>query len=407
MFLKYTKENHIALDQEIESILNEGTNKQLNPDTYVPGIVLGVTNNVNTEILKAKGLSCLEKENRMTEDSLFAIFSCTKAIVSCGILQLWERDLIDLDSPVKNYLPRISNIGIIRGYKEDGSPVFVKPKTEVTMRMLLTHTSGFSYPFFNKDYKRLCDSNGQPSFVNFTEETLDSSFLLFEPGSQWTYGMSIDWAGKVLEAITGMSLGDYLYENIFKPANMESCSFYISEEVNKERLATIYTRTHDGLIKSPFQPLKTPSIELGGHGLFATVEDYLKFIRIWLNKGKTPDGVQIIKSETYDYAIRNQLPSGMSLRNINSCQQEITKDFVLDPYSASDKWNLAFSLTEDDLHTGRPQGSFHWSGIANLYYWIDPINKLSGFYASQIFPMGDVSAANFTKIESAVYNHLE
>lgn len=407
MTLNYTEENFKALSQEIGSILNDGTNKRLNPDTFVPGIVAGVTNNNKTEILMAAGLRNLEKEDHMTTDSLFAIFSCTKAIVSTGVLQLWERGLIDLDSPVKNYLPRISNIGVIKEYKDGGIPIFEKPKTEVTVRMLLTHTSGFSYPFFNEEYKRLCDTTGQPNFVNFTEETLDSSFLIYEPGSQWAYGMSMDWAGKVLEVVTGKSLDEYLYENIFKPANMESCSFYVSKDHEKKRLATIYTRTPDVLIKSPFQPLKTPSVELGGHGLFATVDDYLKFIRIWLNEGKTSEGVQIIKAVTYDYAIKNQLPSGINLRNLRSSQKELAKDLVLDPSLAPDGWNLAFCLNEDDLPTGRPRGSFHWSGVANLYYWIDPINKLGGLYASQIFPMGDVSASNFTKIESAVYKYLQ
>lgn len=114
-------------------------------------------------------------------------------------------------------------------------------------------------------------------------------------------------------------------------------------------MTIIYTGTPEGLIKSPTQPLKIPSVELGGHGLFATIEDYLNFIRIWLNEGKTSEGVQIIKPDTYDYAIKNRLPSGIKLRNIKSCQQEITKDLVLDPSLTPDGCNLGFCLNKDNF----------------------------------------------------------
>ncbi|CUM64914.1 uncharacterized protein PRCAT00002532001 [Priceomyces carsonii] len=407
MVLLFTEENFKKLSQELDVILADSTDAQKHPDSYASGVVSGVTNQHEVEILKALGYKNLESKEPMQTDSLFCIFSCTKAVVSTGLLQLWERGLLDLDAPAKNYLPRISKLGKLKGLNHDNTPLFEKPKVDITTRMLLTHTSGLGYTFFSDEYEKVDSAIGEPSFENFSEKSLDGSFLLFEPGTQWMYGMGIDWAGKVLEAITGKSLGEYLKDNILEPAHMDSSTFHVLDEKDKKRLVTLYSRTKDGLVPFRHQPPTDPSLDIGGHGLFSTVEDYLKFIRIWLNDGKTSEGVPIISEKTFKYAIQNHLPSDLHVKSLKSYKAELSKDIPTDPSLKPNDWTLCFALNGDDLPTGRPKGSLYWCGLSNLFYWIDLKNKIGGFYASQIYPLGDDSAATSYKVESTVYKYLE
>lgn len=214
------------LSNNLDNILNNAVDNT-NAQSFAPGVVLGVTNEKETKYLNSKGVVSLDNRKEMTTDAVFCYYSCSKAITTTAILQLVEKGLIDLDVPVKTYLSKIGDIGIIKGWKDEKTPIFEPPTVDITMRMLLTHSAGFSYPFFNEDYKKILEQNGQPNILNVDETTMDCTFLIFEPGTKWHYGMNLDWAGFVLEAVAGQKLGDYIMENIFKPAKMDSCTRYI------------------------------------------------------------------------------------------------------------------------------------------------------------------------------------
>lgn len=387
------------LSNNLDNILINAVDNT-NAQSFAPGVVLGVTNEKETKYLNSKGVVSLDNRKEMTTDAVFCYYSCSKAITTTAILQLVEKGLIDLDVPVKTYLSKIGDIGIIKGWKDEKTPIFEPPTVDITMRMLLTHSAGFSYPFFNEDYKKILEQNGQPNILNVDETTMDCTFLIFEPGTKWHYGMNLDWAGFVLEAVAGQKLGDYIMENIFKPAKMDSCTFHIK---NNDIVST-HMRTSEGLMIAPFGPERDPKLDMGGHGIFGTVDDYLKFIRIWLNGGKTEDGLQIIKPETHEIAIQNNLAKGLHVTDLESFQQEVTKSALLDPSIKPDTWSLGFAVNEQDLPTGRPKGTIHWSGVANLYYLIDIKNKVGIFWATQIFPFLDESASGFIKAETAVYD---
>lgn len=391
------------LSGRLDNILNDAVDRS-KPQSFVPGIVAGVTNENETVYLKAEGVENLDSDKPMTKGSIFGYYSCTKAITSTAVLQLWEKGLIDLDIPVKTYLPKIGRIGFIKELRDGKTPVIEKANVEITMRMLLTHTAGFSYAFYDDYYNKLLKLSGQPDILNVDETTMDHIFLTFEPGTKWHYGMNLDWAGFVLEAITGKKLGEYIEENIFKPANMTSCTFHLGADKD---IVSAHVRTSDGLSVAPFGPLKSPKLDMGGHGIFGTVDDYLKFIRIWLNEGTTSEGIQIIKPETYQLAIQNNLPEGLHITDLESFDLTITKSVDIDPNLEPDTWSLGFAVTENDLPTGRPKGSLYWSGVANLYYLIDIKNKFGIFWASQIFPFLDASANGFVNMESTVYEVLQ
>lgn len=391
-----------TLSGKLDNILHDAIDRS-KPQSFVPGVVGGVTNEKETVYLKAEGVENLNTTKPMTDDSIFCYYSCTKAITTTAILQLWEKGLIDLDIPVKTYLPKIGKVRIIKELEDGKKPVTESAKADITMRMLLTHTAGFSYAFFNDNYNRLLKLSGQPNILSVDENTMDHTFLTYEPGTKWHYGMNLDWAGFVLEAITGKSLGEYITENIFIPANMKSCTFHLGSD--KDAVAA-HIRTSNGLSVAPFGPDKSPKLDMGGHGVFGTVDDYLKFIRIWLNEGTTSEGVQIIKHETYQLAIQNNLPEGLHITNLESYDARITKSVDIDPELEPDTWCLGFAVSENDLPTGRPKGCLYWSGVANLYYLIDIKNKIGIFWASQIFPFLDASADRFVGMESAVYDTL-
>ena len=171
----------------------------------------------------------------MTTDSVFAIFSTTKAITGTAALQLVEEGRLDLDAPAKNYAPEIGKLQVLDGFDAAGKPQLRPPKRDVTTRMLLLHTAGFGYDFFNERYNRLAQEHGQPSVITASKAALATP-LLFDPGDDWEYGSNIDWAGQVVEGITGKRLGQVMQERIFAPLGMTSTAFTLTPDM-RARLA--------------------------------------------------------------------------------------------------------------------------------------------------------------------------
>src|SRR5690349_19653895 len=185
-------------------------------DPRVPGVVAMVTDRKRNIYEGAFGKRRLDQDADMTTDSVFAIFSTTKAITGTAVLQLVEEGKLDLDAPAKNYAPEIGKARVLEGFDAAGKPKLRPPKRDVTTRMLLLHTAGFGYDFFNERYNRLAQEHGQPSVITSSKAALDTP-LLFDPGEKWEYGSNIDWAGQVVEGITGKRLGEVMQERIFAP----------------------------------------------------------------------------------------------------------------------------------------------------------------------------------------------
>ena len=175
----------------------------------------------------AAGKRLLGQDADMTVDSVFAIFSTTKAITGTACLQLVEEGKLDLDAPAEKYAPEIGKAQVLEGFDAAGKPMLRAPKRAVTTRMLLLHTAGFGYDFFNQQYNRLAKEHGQPSVITSSKAALRSP-LLFDPGDDWEYGSNIDWAGQVVEGITGKRLGEVMQERIFAPLGMASSAFTLT-----------------------------------------------------------------------------------------------------------------------------------------------------------------------------------
>ena len=389
--------------------------------TRVPGVSAAVTDRPGTIYQGSRGVRNTGTGEPFKPDTVCAIFSTTKAIAGTACLQLVEDGLLDLDAPAKEYVSQLGDIQVIEGFDSEGKPKLRAPRRDVTTRHLLTHTAGFAYDFFNETYTRLANGQGQPWVVDASWKSIKTP-LLFDPGEQWEYGTSIDWAGMVVEAITGRRLGEVMQTRILGPLGMNDTAFTMTPSM-KARQATIHAREDGDGSLIPLDGVtlpQEPELHMGGHGLYGTATDYVKFIRMWLNDSRSDSGEQILRPETVEMASRNHLPEGMHIKMLPGVSATNTAKSILPvskPRLSNDAeffpgmpktWALTFMINEEPAPTGRPAGSLAWAGLANLYYWIDRKNGVGGYWATQIFPFADpTSVAGFLEMERATYQYAK
>ncbi|MFE5646784.1 serine hydrolase domain-containing protein [Rhodococcus sp. NPDC056516] len=367
----------------------------------VPGVVAMITDREGNIYEGTAGERTLGHGEPMTLDTTFALFSTTKAITGTAVLQCVEEGLLDLDAPAATYIPEVGELKVLDGFDAGGNPVLREPKRDITTRMLLLHTAGFGYDFFNESYNRLSQEHGQPSVITCSKAALTTP-LLFDPGEKWEYGTNIDWAGQVVESIRGQRLGDVMRERIFEPLEMADTAFTMSPSM-KDRLAPIHQRESDGSLTPliGFELPAEPEVHMGGHGLHGTVGDYMKFIRMWLNDGAGTAG-RVLAPETVAAAVRNGL-EGQHVGLLPGVLPTLSNDAEFFP-GVPKGWAYSFMTNEEVAPTGRPAGSLAWAGLANLYYWIDRQTGVGGFWATQILPFADAGSINgYLEFETAVY----
>ena len=329
----------------------------------------------------------------MRTDAIFRIASMTKPVTSVAAMQLVERGLIDLDVAAADYLPELDQALVVDEFDtENGAYTLRPPQTPITLRHLLTHTAGFGYGFTSATTRDF-----EPSI----EDQGVIGPLLFEPGTDWLYGTSTDWVGRVIEKVSGQSLEDYFREHIFDPLQMVDTSFNV-QDGSWLRAVTVSRRQSSGALAQ--QVRDDPVLRTGfsgGGGLWSTASDYARFMRMWLNDGAL-DEVQILSSETISMMEDNQIGS-LNAGEWTSTAPESSNDFhplTLGP----GRWGLGFLLNRDDQPGRRASGSLAWAGLYNTYFWIDPTHDVAGVLLTQILPFADPQVlAVFAEFEQAVY----
>ena len=368
----------------------------------VPGVVAMITDRSANTYEGAAGERVLGSGQLMTPDTVFAIFSTTKAIAGTAVLQCLEEDKLDLDAPAKTYVPDIGRLEVIDGFDAAGEPKLRAPKRDITTRMLMLHTAGLGYDFFNATYNRLAQERGQPSVITCSKASMMTP-LLFDPGDKWEYGSNIDWCGHVVESIRGKRLGEVMKERIFAPLGMEDIAFSMTPSM-RERLAAIHQREADRSL-TPLPDLQLPAdpeVHMGGHGLYASIGEYMKFIRMWLNDGAGPHG-RVLKKETVEAAVRNGLQSHQKVVMLPGVIPSLSNDAEFFP-GLKKSWCYTFMINDEDAPTGRPAGALGWAGLANTFYWIDRKNGFGGYWATQILPFADpTSFGGYLEFETAAY----
>jgi methyl acetate hydrolase len=376
--------------------------KVVNGKPRVPGVVSMITNRSANIYEGAAGERSLGGDPPMTTDTVFAIYSTTKAITGTAVMQCVEEGKLDLDAPAKTYVPDIGKLEVLDGFGADGTPKLRAPKRDITTRMLMLHTAGLGYDFFNASYFRLAQERGQPSVITCSKASLMTP-LLFDPGDKWEYGSNIDWCGQVVESIRGKRLGEVMKERIFAPLGMEDIAFSLTPSM-RARLAVIHQRGADGSL-TPLPDMQLPpdpEVDMGGHGLHASIGEYMKFIRMWLNDGTGPHG-RVLKKETVEAAVRNGLQAHQTVTMLPGVIPALSNDAEFFP-GLKKSWSYTFMVNDEDAPTGRPAGAIGWAGLPNLFFWIDRKNGFGGYWATQILPFGDpVSFGGYLDFETAAY----
>ena len=367
----------------------------------VPGVAAVAGNRAGTLYQGAFGRRGLDRPEPMTPDTVVWIASMTKAITSVAALQQVEAGKLSLDAPIAEVLPALANPLVLEGFEADGAPRLRPARQPVTLRHLLTHTSGFSYDIWNADIGRYMERHGLPGIITCRRAALETP-LVADPGERWEYGIGIDWAGLAVEAATGQRLDQVLLERILGPLGMSDTVFRLGA-AQRARLASMHARGPDGSLSViPFEVPQEPEFCMGGGGLYGTAPDYLRFCRMVLNGGAL-DGVRILSPEMAAELARNQI-GGLAVRRMVSAQPSASNDAEFLP-GTTKRWSLAFMTNEADAPGGgRAAGSLAWAGLGNTYCWIDPKRDVAGVIVTQILPFADPKVlALLEAFERAVY----
>ena len=392
------------MNQAIKTAVDTVLDYTVNRAGGAPGVVAMATDRNVNFYEGAAGKRELGKDQPMTLDSVMAIFSTTKALTGTAIMQLVEEGKIKLEDPAKKYVAEIGELQVLDGFDAAGQPKTRAPKRDITVNDLMLHISGLCYEFFSHDDLKYRTAKNIPTVVSSSFASI-RTVLLHEPGERWTYGVNIDWLGRIVEQQRGKRLGEVMKERIFAPLGMSDISFTMSDSM-KARRAVLHDRAQDGKL-TPLPDLilpQPPEMDMGGHGLYASVGEYMKFIRMFLNDGAGPHG-RVLKAETVEQMSKNGLPAGMTTGGWKTSIPSLSNDGEFDP-GVRKTWAYTFQRNEEPTATGRPAGSLMWAGLGNLFYWIDRKNGIGGYFGSQILPFQDVASyPGFVDFEAAVYRH--
>ena len=388
----------------LDSTVLENIRKYLN-DTYVEdGKYVGTMTLVSRkgEVAYLDSIGFMDRENAkpMQEDSIFRIYSMSKAITSIAIMQLFEKSKFRLDDPVHWYIPSWKNL---RVYQSGIYPNFLtsRPKRHMTIRDLLTHMSGLTYDFMyksNVDAAYRKTKVQQAGSLEEFAEILSTLPLEFSPGDKWNYSVSTDVLGYLVEVMSGMKLEEYFKEYIFEPLEMTDTSFSCPEE-KLDRLASLYEHIPNGeprLLEIPFLNTKMAS---GGGGLFSTMSDYHNFCSMLVNQGEF-NGTRLIGRKTLELMTVNHLPDNQDLTEMSESA------FSETPY-AGVGFGLGFSVMLDPAksQTTSDIGEYGWGGAASTVFFINPKEDMFVIFLTQLLPSSTYQVRR--ELRSLVYSALK
>ena len=360
----------------------------------VPGVVVLVTGPDRVLYHEAFGKMSLGQGIDMQKDSIFNIASMTKAVTSAGVMMLIDEGKLTLDDEVSKYLPAYKSRQVISKVDMAAGTFETKPATRpITIRQLLTHTSGIGYAWSDPGLALIQKKTGAAD--------LDLP-LVHEPGEKWTYGASTRVLGHVIEKISGQGIDAFLEARILGPLGMRDTGY----AVPAAKHARVVTRNQkaDGKITEIPNPNPIPATVRGDGGLYSTAADYARFVQMILNHGQL-GGVRLLKEQTVRQMERNQTG------NVKVRLQPTAEPLRSKPYplgAGEDVWGLGFQLAapaKPEANMRRP-GSMNWAGINNTFYWIDPQQQIGVIVMMQMLPFYDDAAIGILQgTEKLVYQH--
>jgi methyl acetate hydrolase len=332
-------------------------------------------------------------------DTHFRIMSMTKMVATVAALQLMERGALDFDATVESYRPEWADVQVLEGFDGD-TPRLRAPASKATVRHLITHTSGASYWFWNADIVRWEAANGTPNVLS-GENVIFTAPLVADPGTTYEYGINTDWLGQVIEAASGQTLDRFIEENITRPLGMDQTAFVMSAE-QRANSVPVHLKGEDGAwAASDIDLRQDPEYWSGGHGLHSTPRDYLKFQRMLLGDGTSPDGVQILEKDTVDAAFSNQVGDLDFPAEIATGDPATTHSLNLGP---GYKWGYGLLLNTEDAPGMRRAWTGAWAGLLNTHFWVDRTEGIAGAIYTQFLPFVTPEALQmYQDFERALY----
>ena len=336
---------------------------------------------------------------KATEDTVFRIFSMTKAIGSTAAMILVDRGKLDPDMPVEAIIPEFNQLKVLEGF--DGTtPRLRAPRAKATLRQLATHTSGLAYEFWNPDVPKYMQATDHPSILSGLKKSLFYP-LVFDPGERWDYGIGIDWLGQVVEVVDGRKIDRFCREDIFDPLNMVDTRFEVEDHM-ASRLATVSSRGEDGKFSDfAIAPPSNPEFYGMGHALYSTAPDFMRFLRMYLNKGQL-DGKRLLSEQTVQFLLSNHI-GDLKVGMLKTVAPAITADAEFFP-GRKKAHSLAFMRIEEDVPGMRSAGSQFWAGVLNTHCWFDPKKDVAAVLLTQSLPFVEPRFMDaYDRFERAVY----
>ena len=334
-------------------------------------------------------------------DTVFRIFSMTKAVGSTAAMILMDRGKLSPDATVESLVPEFGALKVLEGFGPDG-PRLRDQRVKPTVRHLATHTSGLVYEFWNADMPRYMEATGHPTILSGLTASMNYP-LLFDAGERWDYGIGIDWLGRVVEKVDGRRIDQFCREEIFDPLRMPDTRFEVEPHM-ASRLAAVGMRGEDGKFADfALAPPSNPEFYGMGHALYSTAPDYMRFLRMFLNKGAL-DGQRILSEAGLARMLENQIGS-TPIPCLKTVAPPVTADAEFFPGTRKSH-SMAFMRFEEDIPGMRHAGSQGWAGVLNSHYWWDPTANLAGLLMTQSLPFVEPRfASTYEAFERAAYRH--
>jgi CubicO group peptidase (beta-lactamase class C family) len=326
---------------------------------------------------RAYGVRDLTTGAPMAKDTIFRDYSMTKPITGVAMMILYEQGKWLPSDPISKYIPEFAHLKVFNGVDADGNMILVEPDHPPTMRELMTHTAGFTYGIFGNTPVDAIYRNQHVLAAHNLQEMIDRLAkipLLYQPGNAWTYSVSMDIQGYIVEKLSGQSLPDFMRDHIYAPLGMRDAGFYVPA-TKRDRFATLYeTGPQDKLIPTVVgaggmsDDLTPPTLPSGGGGMVSTAEDYYRFAQMLGNKG-TLNGARVLAPASVHLMTTNHVPL-----NLLTGQYGIGQQILRPGFGYSYDGAVVFDPPEANLPEGK--GTFFWDGLAGTWFWVDPANDV-------------------------------
>ena len=387
--------------ERLHALMQEAVDKKLQA-----GIVTILARHGKVVDYRTYGERDVASHAPMTKDTIFRDYSMTKPVTAVAMMILYEEGKWLPSDPISKYIPEFAHLKVYKGADGSGTQILVEPEHAPTMRELMTHTAGFTYGFFGdspvdgmyREQKVLQSAN-----LHEMVEKLGKIPLVYQPGTQWRYSLSMDIQGYIVEKLSGQSLPDFMRDHIYQPLGMKDAGFFVPED-KRSRFMTLYRSGTDGELvadanagPNPRDYDHLPALPSGGGGMVSTAEDYYRFASM-LAHGGDLDGARVLAPASVKLMSSNHLPARLLTGEWGIGAQQMRPGFGYG-------YNCAVVYDPPEANLPEGKGTFFWDGAAGTWFWIDPTNDI--VFIGMIQRMGGNGGMNLQYLSrSAVYGAL-